>query len=165
MAVRINVAIESSLRRFGIVRKVKRSQAVVMWPDIVGPAAAKVSTAVTCKDGILFVEVKNSVWAAELSLLRRDIIRRFNRSLGRGTIKDIRFRATGRSVQRSKVKSDKGRAGDASSRRRQALPRSEIAKIKELAMEIKDPAVQASFVRFAITAQETRMLRDSDSRG
>jgi len=54
MAVRINVAIESSLRRFGIVRKVKRSQAVFMWEDIVGPAAAKVSTAVTCRDGILF---------------------------------------------------------------------------------------------------------------
>ena len=53
MAVRINVAIESSLRRFGIVRKVKRSQAVFMWEDIVGPAAAKVSTAVTCRDGIL----------------------------------------------------------------------------------------------------------------
>jgi predicted nucleic acid-binding Zn ribbon protein len=69
MTVRINVAIESSLRRFGIVRKVKRSQAVFMWEDVVGPAAAKVSSAVTCRDGILFVEVKNSVWAAPLSNL------------------------------------------------------------------------------------------------
>ena len=165
MTVRINVAIESSLRRFGIVRKVKRSQAVFMWEDVVGHPAAKVSSAVTCKDGILFVEVKNSVWAAELSLLKRDIMKRLNRRLGRGTIKDIRFRATGRSVQESKAKHDKGHKKQAWPVEKQVLPGSEVAKIKELALDIKDPAVQEVFVRFAIKAQETRYLRDEVSRG
>ncbi|NLJ61092.1 MAG: DUF721 domain-containing protein [Firmicutes bacterium] len=165
MAVRINVAIESSLRRFGIVRKVKRSQAVFMWEDIVGPAAAKVSTAVTCRDGILFVEVKNSVWAAELSLLKRDIIKRLNRRLGRGTIKDIRFRATGKSFQKAKAKHGKGEAGDTPSVKKQTLPSSEITRIKEFSSNIKDPAVQAAFLSFAITAEETREARDRISRG
>lgn len=165
MAVRINVAIESSLRRFGIVRKVKRSQAVFMWEDVVGHSLAKVSKAVTCKDGTLFVEVKNSVWAAELSLLKRDIIGRLNRSLGRGTIKDIRFRATGKSFERPKAKYGKGKAGDTFTVQKQALPKSEITRLKELALDIRDPQVQAAFVRFAITAKETRQLRDSISRG
>ncbi len=165
MTVRINVAIESSLRRFGIVRKVKRSQAVFMWEDVVGSSAAKVSSAVVCKDGILFVEVKNSVWAAELSLLKRDIIKKLNRRLGRGTIKDIRFRATGRSFQKPKAKHDKGKAEETWTIRKQALPASEITRIRELALGIEDPAVQEVFVRFAITAQETRKLRDRVLRG
>ncbi|HHX25174.1 MAG TPA: DUF721 domain-containing protein [Firmicutes bacterium] len=165
MTVRINVAIESSLRRFGIVRKVKRSQAVFMWEDVVGPAAAKVSSAVTCKDGILFVEVKNSVWAAELSLLKRDIVKRLNRLLGKGTIKDIRFRATGRSFHKPKGKHGKEKGEETWTPQRQALPGYEITRIRELALGIKDPAVQEVFVRFAITAEETRKLRDRVSRG
>ena len=165
MTVRINVAIESSLRRFGIVRKVKRSQAVFMWEDVVGPAAAKVSSAVTCRDGILFVEVKNSVWAAELSLLKRDIVKRLNRLLGKGTIKDIRFRATGRSFHKPKGKHGKEKGEETWTPQRQALPGYEITRIRELALDIKDPAVQEVFVRFAITAEETRKLRDRVSRG
>ncbi|NLB74126.1 MAG: DUF721 domain-containing protein [Firmicutes bacterium] len=165
MTVRINVAIESSLRRFGIVRKVRRSQAVFMWEEIVGPAAAKVSSAVVCKDGILFIEVKNSVWAQELSLLKRDIIKRLNRRLGRGTIKDIRFRATGRSFQEHKAKHGKGETDADRILQKQALPGSEIARIRELALDIKDPAIQEVFVRFAITAQETRKSRSRASRG
>lgn len=165
MTVRINVAIESSLRRFGIVRKVKRSQAVLMWEDVVGHPAAKASSAVTCKDGILFVEVKNSVWAAELSLLKRDIMKRLNRRLGRGTIKDIRFRATGRSFQKPKARYGTGKEERAWPVQKQVLPGSEIARIKDLASDIKDPAVQEVFVRFAIKAQETRHLRDEVSRG
>jgi hypothetical protein len=136
-----------------------------MWEDVVGSSAAKVSSAVTCKDGILFVEVKNSVWAAELSLLKRDIIKKLNRRLGRGTIKDIRFRATGRSFQKPKAKHDKGKAEETWTIRKQALPASEITRIRELALGIEDPAVQEVFVRFAITAQETRKLRDRVLRG
>lgn len=160
MTVRIDVAIESSLRRFGIVRKVKRSQAICMWGDIVGPAAAKVSSAVTCKDGILFVEVKNSVWAAELSLMKRDIIRKLNTRLGRGTIKDVRFRATGRSLQKAKVEYSKRKTEEAYAFQKEALPGSEITRIRKLASDIRDPAVQEVFVRFAITAKETLKLRD-----
>ncbi len=164
MTVRIDVAIQSSLRRFGIVRKVRRSQAIHIWEDIVGPTTAKVSAAVACKDGILFVEVKNSVWASELSLLKRDIIKRMNRRLGRGTIKDIRFRATGRSFQRPKGKHDKEKGVNDLAIQKQALSSSEIASIKESALDIKDPAIQSAFVRFVITVEETRPLRDRLSR-
>lgn len=165
MTVRVNEAIESSLRRFGIVRKVRRSQAVHIWDDIVGPTTAKVSAAVTCRDGVLFVEVKNSVWAAELSLMKRDIIRRLNQRLGRGTIKDIRFRATGRSFHQSKTKPDKNKHRTDSAIRKQALSSCEITKLKESALDIRDPELQSAFVRFAITVEETRPLRDSLSRG
>lgn len=161
MTVRINVAIQSSLRRLGIVRKVKRSQAVAMWEDVVGPAAAKVSKAVTCRDGILFVEVKNSVWATELSLLKRDILKQLNRRLGGGTVKDIRFRATWRSLHEP-TEQPGGRKGEGVRRaRRQALPAGEVQRIRELASAIKDPALKEVFVRFAITTEETRKLRET----
>ncbi len=165
MAVRINVAIESSLRRFGIVRKVRRSQAIYIWEEVVGSTAAKISSAVTCKDGVLFVEVKNSVWAQELSLMKRDVIRRLNLRLGRGTIKDIRFKATGAILRKAKVAYSKPRVRNAPLCQRQALSRREVERIEELASDIRDPAVKEAFVNFVITAKETRSLRDSISRG
>ena len=147
------------------MRKVKRSQAVYIWDDIVGPNAAKVSSAVACRDGVLFVEVKNSVWAAELSFLKRDIIKRLNRRLGRGTVKDIRFRATGRNFNKSKSKQSKENSTKGSEIQKQTLSRDEISRIKESALDIKDPEIQSAFVSFAITVEETRPLRDRLSRG
>jgi len=136
-----------------------------MWEEIVGPATAKVSTAVACKDGILFVEVKNSVWAAELSLLKKDIIWKINHRLGRGTVKDIRFRATGKSFGTHKSKYCKEKTENTFAVQKQALPKSEITRLKELALDIDDPKLQEAFVRFAIAAKETSALRDSTSRG
>mgnify|MGYP000869577310 CR=1 FL=1 len=160
MAVPVRVAIESSLRRFGIVRKVKRSQAVFMWNDIVGSPASNVSEAVSCRGGVLFVEVKNSVWAAELSLLKRDIIKKLNRYLGRGTIKDIRFKATGREFPDIKEKGGEKEGTDIQIIKKRPLSRKEAAKIEEFAQHIEDISVKAAFIRFAITTEETRVMRN-----
>ena len=160
MVVPISVAIESSFRRFGIVRKVKRSQAVHMWGDIVGSGIDKVSNAVMCKDGVLFVEVENSVWAQELSLIKINIIKKINKTLGKGTVKDIRFRTVGIIKKNKNIECNRETGNTYNIFKREPISEEDIEKIRNLASNINDPQVQNAFIRYAITTQETCKLRE-----
>lgn len=151
MVIRVREALESSLRQSGIVRKVRRAQAVDVWPEVVGRAAADVSTATSCKDGVLFVAVKNSMWANELSLLKTDIIRKLNQRLGRGTIIDIRFQARGlgRRTGAQEPSCSQGAPVQV-----HALTKAELDEIRQLSSGIADPRVQSAFVRALAAAKK-----------
>jgi predicted nucleic acid-binding Zn ribbon protein len=69
--------------------------AKVHWAGVVGPQVAGVTQVEAVRDGVLFVRVKNSVWANELTLLKEDMIRRLNSKLGGRILTDIHFKASG----------------------------------------------------------------------
>jgi predicted nucleic acid-binding Zn ribbon protein len=87
----VSGALSRLFGRLGIERGLLGWQAVEKWPGLVGPRIARHTHAVAFRDGVLQVEVEGSAWMHELTILRRDLVRAINRSLGSECVKDVRF--------------------------------------------------------------------------
>lgn len=79
-------------RRGGMKRGVKRAEAVLLWPQVVGPEVAKFTEAKSVQDGILFVEVSDSETAMHLMLQRQRFLDVYRGKYGVRDIKELRFR-------------------------------------------------------------------------
>jgi predicted nucleic acid-binding Zn ribbon protein len=82
-------------KRGGLKRGVRRAEAVLLWPQVVGAKVAKFSEAKTLQDGVLFVEVQDSETAMHLSFQRQKFVNVYRAKFGVRDVKDVRFR-TGR---------------------------------------------------------------------
>ncbi len=80
-------------RRGGMVRAVRKAEAVVAWPRIAGPELARFARARALRGGVLFVDVPDSETAMHLSLQRARFLEAYARRFGGGTVRDIRFSA------------------------------------------------------------------------
>jgi predicted nucleic acid-binding Zn ribbon protein len=76
----------------GLARGLREQAVLQGWPQIVGAVNARHSRALGFKDGVLWIQTESSVWAQELSLLRPQIQKALERSLGEGSVREIRFR-------------------------------------------------------------------------
>ena len=70
---------------------VKQQQAVNLWPTAVGKKIADNTPVQDVKHGILIVHAESPVWAQELQFKKKEILSKLNSTLGKTTIKDIRF--------------------------------------------------------------------------
>jgi len=77
--------------RSGMKRRLKRAEAVILWPQVVGDVA-RFSEAKRLQDGVLIVEVTDSETAMHLSHQRHRFIDAYQRRFGVSDLKDIRFR-------------------------------------------------------------------------
>jgi predicted nucleic acid-binding Zn ribbon protein len=66
-----------------------------IWQKVVDERVARQTEAVKIKNKVLYVLTTTSTWAQELTLLKRDIINKFNLCAGEEAINDVRFRASG----------------------------------------------------------------------
>lgn len=80
-------------RRGGMRRAVRRAEAVLAWPRIVGPETARFTAARALKNGVLFVDVPDSETAMHLSLQRERFLEAYRERFGHRDVRDIRFRA------------------------------------------------------------------------
>jgi len=80
---------ETVLRGTGLQKRFAEYQAVEVWEQVVGRAVAEQAQATVIRDGVLFVDVKSSVWMQELQLLRVDIVERLNAHLGKPFVKSM----------------------------------------------------------------------------
>ena len=97
-------AVNSFLLSQELSQALRPHLAKVHWAGVVGPQVAGVTQVEAVRDGVLFVRVKNSVWANELTLLKEDMLRRLNAKLGGRVLTDIHFKASG--LARAKKKSE-----------------------------------------------------------
>ncbi len=88
-------AVSGFLQSQEIAQMLRPHLAKVHWVGVVGPQVAGVTQVESVRDGVLFVRVKNSVWANELTLLKEDMLRRLNSKLGGRVLTDIHFKASG----------------------------------------------------------------------
>jgi len=80
-------------RESGLRRAVSESSAAMLWKEAAGKEAEGKAEALRVRDGVLWVVASSAVWAQELSLRKREILRRINSRLGAGDVlKDIRFK-------------------------------------------------------------------------
>lgn len=80
-------------RRGGMVRSLRRAEAVVAWPRVAGAELARFSRARALRNGVLFVDVPDSETAMHLSLQRARFLDAYERRFGRREVRDIRFAA------------------------------------------------------------------------
>lgn len=88
---RIGGILESVIQGLGIRKRITEERAVVDWEKIVGPRIAEHARAIRVSDGRLFVEVDSSVWAQELSFLRRRLLSDVNSRVGSRSVEHIHF--------------------------------------------------------------------------
>lgn len=78
--------------RSGIKRRIRRAEAVLLWPQVVGPEVAKFTQARSLQEGVLLVEVADSETAMHLSFARQKFLDVYRAKFGIKEVQEIRFR-------------------------------------------------------------------------
>jgi predicted nucleic acid-binding Zn ribbon protein len=97
---RIGDVLPGVLRGLGLADGLAGWRSVSEWPEAVGEAIARRTRAVSFHEGVLMVEVEGAAWRHELSVLKRDLIRRLNQRLGGAVVHDLRFTHNRGGIQR-----------------------------------------------------------------
>ena len=84
-------ALKQLITDLGIESEILHNQAVQLWPEVVGKKIANISQAERIDGNILFVKVKNDSWRNELVFLKKDIIERLNKRIGKRVVEDLRL--------------------------------------------------------------------------
>lgn len=77
--------------KLGIAEGIKQQQAMIVWPEVVGPTIANISLPVRIEYGKLYVEIENNTWRHEIFYYKRQIINKLNKKLEGDIVKDIVF--------------------------------------------------------------------------
>ena len=79
------------LEIMGLEGKFEETKLLQGWADVVGGVIAGKSRPRTLRDGILYIEVENSVWMQELWFRQRQIIERIKKEYPKIEVKGIRL--------------------------------------------------------------------------
>ena len=91
MAQSLKDVLDSFLDKAGLTTGISQQQALLCWEEVVGDTIAKNTTPEKVEHGILIVRTTTPSWRQELLFKKSQIIDKINASLGKQTIKDIRF--------------------------------------------------------------------------
>ena len=61
------------------------------WPEIMGQKLADHTRPVRLADKLLYVEVDDHVWLAQLKYMKMDMLRKIDRAIKPGLFKDLKF--------------------------------------------------------------------------
>ena len=89
---RVSDLISEVISKSGIKRGMRRAEAVILWPHVVGPEVSKFSQAKSLQDGILYVEVPDSETSMHLMIQRQKFLDIYRSKFKVPEIQDIRFR-------------------------------------------------------------------------
>ena len=87
----IKTVLNTYLFKTGLDVGVNQQQAVSLWPTAVGKKIAEKAIIQDVKHGVLIVRVDSPIWAQELQFQKKEVLFKINKTLGKKTIKDIRF--------------------------------------------------------------------------
>lgn len=63
-----------------------------IWKDVTGDVISQVSIPIHLEDGVLTVNVRDTIWLNQLTLLKKEIIKQINENLGKEVVKDIKYK-------------------------------------------------------------------------
>lgn len=137
-----------SLRSLELDKRIREETCLLHWDEVVGEQIAAAARPDFVRDGKVFVTVKNSVWANELTFHKADIIARLNSRVGSDAIKDLVFK-TGRVRAKSTSAGSKG--SETPDLAGIDLSEAELATVEE-ALKAAGDAGGESFRRLLMTA-------------
>jgi predicted nucleic acid-binding Zn ribbon protein len=83
--------LETVLRRCGLEDRLAQRRTLDAWDTVVGREIATHSRAVDLENGVLTLQADHGAWRQELTLLMPQIMERFNRRFGPGTVTAIQW--------------------------------------------------------------------------
>ncbi|MBU1700254.1 MAG: DUF721 domain-containing protein [Candidatus Eisenbacteria bacterium] len=86
----IGAALKKFLEQSGLKAGIKKQHVLDAWPEIVGPQFAKKSRPKNISGGTLWVEAAGSSWAAQITMVRREIINKYKKRFGRLPFQEIK---------------------------------------------------------------------------
>lgn len=95
-----------------MVRPIRRAEAVLLWPRVVGPEVARFTRARSLKGGVLFVEVPDSETSMHLGMQRMRFLEAYRERFGVKEVKEIRFRVGFRSEGEADTAAAPGAGGE-----------------------------------------------------
>lgn len=149
--------LEPALKKCKSYKVIKSQLILDAWDSTVGEKISKISSAVSFKNGILFVEVSNSSWLYELTLLKPDILKKLNSTLNKNTIKDLRF-----SIAKIQNKTAQGKFGvysDDLPIENISLDEKEMQEIENTVKEIKDEKLRNITKNILIQEKKNNALK------
>ena len=84
-------AINTFLKKAGLEKGVSQNNALLVWKEVVGERVSQNTTPEKVESGTLYIKTSNSTWRQELVFKKTDIIKKLNNTLGKNTIKEIKF--------------------------------------------------------------------------
>ena len=127
---------ERYFKRNGGWTRLQGELAVYYWPRVAGKELAAKIEAVRYQDGSLYLRTENPALAHQVSLMSLEIIKRFQRLLGKRVITSIKIRIAPLSNPAKPASSPKVA---------QSLSADEEKFIQECGQEIADPELEARF--------------------
>jgi predicted nucleic acid-binding Zn ribbon protein len=89
---RLADALGRVLQTSGIADRVKQTEVINVWPELVGPEIAAVTRAISVsEDGTLFAVARSHAWMNELTFMEADLLTSINRVTGKRPIRRIRW--------------------------------------------------------------------------
>ena len=90
-SARVGEILPRVLELLGLDNKFEEVKLMRGWAEVVGPVIAQRSRPRMLKDGILFIEVENSVWMQELWFHQKQIVDRIKKEYPKIEVKGIRL--------------------------------------------------------------------------
>jgi hypothetical protein len=84
--------VKKILEGWGLTRVAKEQRVFGVWEEAVGEQLAQNTRPVAAYQGALTVLVRDSAWLHELQYMKAEIVKKLNRTLGKGVIRELRFR-------------------------------------------------------------------------
>jgi hypothetical protein len=97
----IGAAIDLAVSKNRMGEHLRPHQAIALWSETAGDRVAAVAQAESVRNGVLFVRVKSSVWASELTFYKPDLLHKLNDKLGGEILSDIRFHVGARASRKA----------------------------------------------------------------
>ncbi len=84
--------IKAFLKESGLEDKLVKTELLVNWDSVMGPAVANKTSDIQFRRGILYIQLQSSVLRQELQLHKSKIIQAMNESVNKvDLVKDVRF--------------------------------------------------------------------------
>ncbi len=83
--------LESVMREKDFTADIEAYRIFAQWNDIVGARLAAHTTPVRVTGNVLYVEVDDHLWFAQLKYMKGDMLQRIERAIKVGVFKDLKF--------------------------------------------------------------------------
>ena len=87
----IGEALQEWLKRYRLQRGFNDANVLQAWDAVLGPSIAKQTLKKKFQNGVLFVQLENSVVRDQLLMVRTKIVASLNEHLGRNVVKEVQL--------------------------------------------------------------------------
>ena len=88
---RLGDVIREVLRQQGLETPLNEVRAVNAWPQVVGPAIARLTGDVSLRQGTLYVKITRPALRQDLAMMRTQLIGKLNQAVGAQVVRHIVF--------------------------------------------------------------------------